>query len=181
MPKAKPVSVDDAPTHRIIELIDHFILSSGRVISWLSLLLVAAIIIQVVLRYAFSSGLVALEELQWYLYAIVVMNAVAYGVTENIHVRMDLVYDSRSPKSKAWIDIAGLLLFALPLSLILCNHGFGFVADSFRVSEVSRAPEGLPWVWAIKAILPISMGLLALAVTSRLARNIIFVFRKEET
>jgi TRAP-type mannitol/chloroaromatic compound transport system permease small subunit len=174
------LSVDDIPMPRIVKLIDNFIIRIGNVISWLSLLLIAAIVLQVILRYVFSSGLVIIEELQWHLYAIIVMSAVSYGVTKDIHVRMDLLYQKYSDRTKAWIDIFGLALFLLPLSLVLCTQGVDLVQASYAVNEKSVAPDGLPWRWLIKSVLPFTMALYALAGVSRIIRSFVFLFRKEE-
>lgn len=163
---------------RIIELIDNFILGLGSGISWLSFALVCVILVQVILRYVFSSGLVVLEELQWYLYAIVVMNAVAYGVSDDIHISMDLFYQKFSIRTQIIINLFGLIFFALPISLIFFVKGIEYTQASFAVGESSPSPEGLPCLWLIKAVMPISMFLYSLAVTSRIVHLFTCLFKK---
>lgn len=180
MSKSQPLSVNEAPTHPIVAFVDRIILVSGRGIAWVSVPLIAAIVIQVILRYGFASGLVALEELQWYLYAILVMFAIAYGVTEDIHIRMDLIYQYRSIKAKTWIDLIGLTVFALPVAVVLCIYGMDLVEASFKVQEGSASPGGLPYRWIIKAVLPISMGLYAVSIISRIVRIVIYLFNRQE-
>jgi TRAP-type mannitol/chloroaromatic compound transport system permease small subunit len=173
------LSLADVPVPRIVEWIDKFILGFGRCVSWLSLALIASILLQVILRYAFDSGLVMLEELQWHLYAIIVMNAVSFGVTEDIHVRMDLLYQKHSDRTKVWINIFGLMFFLLPLTFVLFIKGVDMVQASYAVGESSVAPAGLPFRWLIKSLLPFSMALYALAAISRIIRSFAFLFRKE--
>ena len=168
--------VNEMPTHRLVEMIDRFILLSGRGMALLSLPLLAIIVVQVILRYVFSSGLIILEELQWHLYAVLAMFAISFGVAEDIHIRMDLIYTSRSTKTKAWIDLIGMVVFALPLALVFCVSSFGLVEASYKVLEGSTSPGGLPYRWVIKSVLPISMGFYALAIFSRIIRVAIFLF-----
>ncbi|MCP4935731.1 MAG: TRAP transporter small permease subunit, partial [bacterium] len=63
------------------DALDSFIGAIGRVVSWANVILVGVIILQVVLRYGFGSGLVVLEELQWHLYAVAVMFGISYALT----------------------------------------------------------------------------------------------------
>lgn len=176
MSNSETGSVNEAQTHFFINLIDRFIIFIGRGIAWLSLPIIVIIVLQVILRYGFSRGLVALEEMQWHLYAILVIFAVAYGVTEDIHIRMDLLYQGFSIKTKTWVDLIGLTVFALPVALFLCVYGMELVQSSFHVLEGSAAPGGLPYRWIIKAVLPIGMGLYALSIASRIARIVIYIF-----
>ena len=71
---------------------------------WANCIVIAAIILQVILRYGFGHGLVILEELQWHFYAVAFMFGLSYAVMTDSHVGMDLVYDRLYPNgSAAWI------------------------------------------------------------------------------
>jgi len=166
------------PYPKISRVIDDFILSVGRYVCWLNVVLILVILAQVVLRYGFGRGQIILEEAQWHLYAILVMFGISYGVVTDAHIRMDLVYSSRSPKTKEWIEVFAQLLFVLPLSLILLLKGIELVENAWRVNEGSASPGGLPWRWAIKAVLPASMFLYAIASCSRLIRSFTIIFAK---
>lgn len=157
---------------RLANTIDSFILSIGNAISWLNVVLVLVILAQVILRYVFGLGQIFLEEAQWHLYAVLVMFGIAYGVVDNAHIRMDLIYSSRSERTKEWIEIFGQLFFVMPLSLILFLKGIDLVESAWRVNEGSPSPGGLPWRWAIKAVLPASMLLYLLASITRTIRSI---------
>ena len=64
----------------------------GDLTSWLCILLVVAIIVQVILRYVLGRGLVVLEELQWHFYGIMIMIAIPYGMITDSHIRLDLLH-----------------------------------------------------------------------------------------
>lgn len=143
----------------------------GETISWVYAFLIAIIIMQVVLRKGFSSGLIVLEELQWYLYAIGVMFGVSYSQALDSHVRVDLFYDRYPPKVRHIIEILGLIFFVFPMLWVIFYHSLGFVYESYRTMESSVAPAGLPYRFLIKSVIPASFLMLALACSSRLFRE----------
>ncbi|WP_295893751.1 TRAP transporter small permease subunit [uncultured Vibrio sp.] len=152
--------------------IDNVIESISRVIAWSNLALIAVIIIQVVLRKVFSNGQIAFEELQWHLYATAVMFGTAYSQVTNLHVRVDLFYHKFTERRKAWVDIIGLSLFAIPFVLVVIVHSYDFTYEAWRVNERSSSPSGLPFRWLIKAVIPVSFTLLLMSLVSRILRNI---------
>jgi len=158
---------------RIDSLIQRITLGIG----WCYVLLVLVIILQVTLRKGFSQGLIALEELQWHLYAIGVMFGLAYAQTTNAHIRVDLLHSGFRTRSKRLIEILGILCLLLPFISVIFLHSLDFLHESYRINESSSAPSGLPWRWLIKAVIPASFALLALAVLSRLYREIVLLSR----
>lgn len=163
---------------KICIVLDRFVLAVGRTLAWLNVLLVAVIIIQVVLRYVFGLGLVYLEELQWHLFGTLIMFGMAYGVTVNAHIRLDLVHRNLSERTKEVIEILGILFLLVPMMVVLLVHGIDFVESALRVNEGSDSPLGLPFRWIIKSVIPLSMAFLAVAVFSRTIRAVAIIFRK---
>lgn len=160
------------PTIPMYYQIEKAIVSASRLLAWTNLVLVAVIIIQVVLRKVFSNGQIALEELQWHLYATAVMFGTAYAQVTNLHVRVDLFYHKFSPRKQAIIDILGLALLAIPFVLVVILHSYDFAYESWRVNESSASPSGLPYRWIIKSIIPLSFSMLLLSMIARILRNI---------
>ncbi len=156
----------------LADTLDDFIRWIGWAVSWANGVLILAIILQVVLRYGFGQGLVPLEELQWHLYAIAVMMGMSFAQVENAHVRVDVLQAHYSPRVRHLIEIVGIMLFMLPFLWLVFRHSLDFVYDAWRTGERSASPGGLPYRWAIKAVIPISFGLLMLAALSRLLRNL---------
>ncbi len=113
-------------------------------------------------RYLFSSGSIALQELEWHLFDLLIMFAIAYTLKRNAHVRVDIFYEHFSERSKAWIDLIAQLLFVLPLSLLIVYVGVEFVALSFSQMEGSSNPGGLPYRFLVKALMPLAFVLLML-------------------
>lgn len=158
--------------------LDEFVRICGVGFAWLNVVLVIIILVQVVLRYVFGMGLVYLEELQWHLFGVLIMFGIGYGVVVDAHIRLDLLYRRFSPRTRAAVEVCGILFMLFPLIAVVFIHGIGFVESAFRVAERSESPLGLPYRWLIKSVVPASMAFLSIAAVSRLIRSIHILFRK---
>jgi TRAP-type mannitol/chloroaromatic compound transport system permease small subunit len=113
-------------------------------------------------RYLFSSGSIALQELEWHLFDIVIMLAIAYTLKVNSHVRVDIFYENYSKKSRAWINLMAQILFIIPFSFLILYVGSEFVMLSFSQMEGSSDPGGLPYRFIVKSLMPLAFLLLIL-------------------
>ena len=156
----------------VADSIDTGIKRLSNAIAWTYVLLIIAIISQIVLRRGFHAGLIAIEELQWHLYAIGVMFGMAYTQVLDKHVRVDLLHHNLNIRTQQWIEILGMLFLAIPFIGTLFLNSFEFVYEAWRVGERSWSPSGLPYTWAIKAVIPLSCGLLLFAFVGRISRCI---------
>jgi len=171
-------TLDEEPRVPFSDAIDSFVRHTGSVLCWANALLVVVIIAQVTLRYGFSAGQIWMEELQWHLYAVGVMFGVAYAQATNSHIRVDVVAMQLSKTALRLWEIFGILVFVLPFVFVVAYHSMDFVAESWRLGERSDAPLGLPYRWVIKAVIPLSFGLLGLAAISRLVRDFVLLARR---
>ncbi|MDJ0897022.1 MAG: TRAP transporter small permease subunit [Alphaproteobacteria bacterium] len=151
-------------------VVDGLIRWIGSAISWIWLLLVGVIVLNVTMRYVFGEGRVEFEEIQWHIYAFGFLLGLSYCLEADAHVRVDVLYDGFSPKAKAWIELFGICLLLFPFMALVIIYSFPFVTYSISINEVSEAPGGLPARWAIKGVLLLGFLLLALAAFSRLTR-----------
>ena len=156
----------------VADALDNLVIGVGKVFCWANGILIVTIILQVVLRYGFSHGLVLLEEFEWHLYGFAVMMGLSYAMVTDSHVRVDILRMRLSPRTQSVVEIVGILIFLVPFMVVVFGHSLDFLADSWRINERSDAPSGLPWRWAIKAVIPVSFALLALAALSRLIRDV---------
>lgn len=167
------------PQVALADAIDSLLRGIGHVVCWANAALIAVIITQVVLRYGFGAGKVALEELEWHLYALAVMMGVSYAQATDSHIRVDVIASRLSLRATRRWEIFGIVAFALPFVAVVFVHSLDFLSESWRLGERSDAPLGLPWRWAIKSVIPISFALLGLALVSRLVREITGLIRKD--
>lgn len=162
----------------ICDRIDGFVSRVGKILAWLNVLLIADIMIQVVLRYGFGHGSVVLEETQWHLYAVCIMFGIPYTLVHDSHIRLDVASRKFSDPNKALIEFLGTLFLLLPFAIVLFIHSLDFVHESWRVGEASESPMGLPWRWAIKSVIPLSMGFLCSVSVTRLIRAAAFLLHR---
>ncbi|MEY4429132.1 MAG: hypothetical protein RLZZ182_1821 [Pseudomonadota bacterium] len=126
------------------------------------------------LRYAFSMGSNAWLEAQWYLFALAVMAGAPMLLRLNEHVRVDVVYGSREPRTKAWIDALGLLLVLLPVCGIVVHLSWQFALDSFHQHELSPSAGGLVR-WPVKLAIPLGFALLGLQGLSEFFKRVSYL------
>ena len=156
--------------------IDNLLIRLGDWVSWIWLLLLAVIVLNVVMRYVFAEGRIEFEEIQWHLYAIGFLIGLSYGFVSDSHIRVDVLREKMSPVLQAWVELYGTILLLLPFVILVLIAAVPFVIYSFNTGEVSEAPGGLPFRWFIKSFLVIGFLLLLLSLTARLSRIFCFLF-----
>jgi TRAP-type mannitol/chloroaromatic compound transport system permease small subunit len=120
--------------------------------------------------------LTKLQELEWHFHAAIFSLWMGYGYTINAHPRVDSFTEKLAFRRKAWIELIGCLVFALPYVALGAYHSVGFVTTSYAVAEQSESPFGLTHRWIIKAVYAAGIWLVLLGILSVLARVIVFLF-----
>ncbi len=110
-------------------------------------------------------------ELQWYMFAGMVLLGGPYTLKMNEHVRVDLIYGMVSERARIWIDIIGGLLFLLPICIILIYFTWPWFVESYQLGEQSNNAGGL-LRWPVKLILPVGFALMALQGVSELIKRV---------
>jgi len=128
----------------------------GALSAVLLLLLVANVFYDVVMRYLFNDVSIGMQELEWHLYSMVFLLGVAYTLRTDSHVRVDILYERLNPRRRAVIDILGTLLLLWPFCFLVAGYGIGFAYEAYDIGEKSADPGGLPYRWAIKAMISLS-------------------------
>jgi TRAP-type mannitol/chloroaromatic compound transport system permease small subunit len=160
-----------------IKFIDTFIEWTGKTSSWLVLGLVLLICYDVAMRYLFQQGSVALQELEWHLFALIFLLGSAYTLKHDEHVRVDIIYQSHfmSGKKRALVNIFGALFLLLPFCILILTSSWPFVENAFNYNEGSPDPGGLPHRFLLKGSLLVAFGFLILQALADLARNILTI------
>lgn len=153
-------------------LIDRLITMIGRITSWLTLLLVLVIVVDVFLRYVFNATSALSFELEWHLFALIFLLGAAWTLQEDKHVRVDVFYHRYSEKKKALVNLLGTLVLLLPFCIIGFWESLSFVESSFSVKETSPQPGGLPARYLIKGSIPAGFLLLGLQGISIIMKSI---------
>ncbi len=148
---------------------DRFVVGVSNVVAWLFPILMVAICSQVVLR---ASGMnqAWLDDLQWWLYGIAVLTGVAYAVTTNSHVRVDIFFDNFAPAKQNRINIFGLVWLFLPFILLCWDLTLHYAISSVSAWEGSDSPNGLHNLWLLKVLMNAAFVLTAIAAWSAYVR-----------
>ncbi len=163
-----------------IRAIDAFTLWTGRIVSWLSLLLVLVVVCDVFTRYVLSSSSVAVQEMEWHLFSLIFLLSAGFTLQQDKHVRVDVFYSRLSERQKAMINLSGGFLFLIPFCVTLIISSWPFVSNSFAVMESSPDPGGLPFRFLLKAAIPAGFFLLLLQGLSGMVRCVLALFSQPQ-
>ena len=144
----------------------------GTAVAWLALLLTAVVAYDVVARYLFHAGSVALQEAEWHIFAVMFLLAAAYTYKHDAHVRVDVVYGKLGLRGKAAVNLFGALLLLIPFSLMIIHASAGFVEMSWNLGEGSGDPGGLPARYILKGMIPAGFSLLILQGIAEIAKSL---------
>jgi TRAP-type mannitol/chloroaromatic compound transport system permease small subunit len=145
--------------------------------TWLLIAMAAVTCFDVLARKTgLPAPLTKLQELEWHFHAALLSLWMGYGYTVNAHPRVDSFTDALSLRRKAWIELAGCLLFALPYMGLVAYHSVDFVAKAFLIGEQSDSTVGLPYRFVIKGLYAAGLWLVVLAILSVMARVIALLF-----
>ncbi len=123
------------------------------------------------IRHAFDISSNGWLELQWYLFAVVVMLGASYTLQRNEHVRVDVFYMHLSPKMQEWTDIIGGVLFLLPACAVIGYYSWPFFYESWFRNEISTNAGGL-LRWPVKFLIPLGFFLLFMQGLSEIIKRI---------
>ena len=146
----------------------------GRFVYWL---LLAAVLISTgnaIMRKAFDIGSNAYLEAQWYLFATVFMLGAGYVLLHDQHVRIDIVSSRLSRRTRAWIDVVGLVAVLIPMCIVIGWMAMPSVKLAIASGEVSASPGGLIR-WPLYILVPIGFALLCAQGVSELIKNLAFL------
>jgi TRAP-type mannitol/chloroaromatic compound transport system permease small subunit len=159
----------------IADALDRFAELTGRLVAWLTLAMVLTTVSIVALRYLFQIGSIALQESVSYMHAGVFMLGAAYTLKHDGHVRVDIIYQKTSVRTRAWIDLLGTLLLLFPVCIFILYTSMGYVSAAWAILEGSREAGGLDAVYLLKTAIPVMAMLLLLQGCSMLLRNALVI------
>ncbi len=116
--------IENSPFFKLHVWLENFTEKTGKLIAWLTLIMVLLSFLIVLLRYGFNIGSIALQESILYLHATVFMLGAAYTLKADGHVRVDIFYQKMSLKNKAKVDFFGSLILLLPVSIFIFLYLF---------------------------------------------------------
>ena len=156
----------------IADSLDIFIDRIGRVTGWCSLAIVLVMAFNVLLRYFFRTGSVAMQELEWHLMAPICMLGLSYAILKDGHVQVDILFGRFPPRLQRIIEFISTVLVVIVIAILfkLC---IPYVMQSYNIGEKSPDPGGLTHRWIVKAMLPLGFVLLLIQSVAAMLRALI--------
>ena len=154
-------------------LLEAVALASG----WLLVIMALVTTFDVVARkFGMELPYTKLQELEWHFHAAIFSLWMGYCYTINAHPRVDSFTENLSYRSRAWVELGGCLILALPYVALVAYYSLDFVAGSYRLGEQSDSTVGLTHRWIIKGIYAFGLWLVVLGILSVFLRVIVFLF-----
>ncbi len=122
-------------------------------------------------RYMFSISSNAYLEIQWYMFAGMVLLGAPYTLKVNEHVRVDLFFTMMPERVRLWIDILGTIFFLMPICLVMIYFTWPWFLESWRINETSTNAGGLIR-WPVKLVLPVGFALMAAQGVSEIIKRV---------
>ena len=136
--------------------IDHLSTWVGKASSWLILVLMGAVCIEVFKRYLLNAPTAWAFDLDYMLYGALFMMCGAYTLAQDGHVRGDFLYSSMKPRLQASLDLVLYIMFFLPGIAALSYAGWDFAHASWMIDEHVNDTANGPPVYHFKALIPIA-------------------------
>ena len=143
---------------------------AGVLAAFLLVLLSLLVVYDASMRYLFSAGSIALQELEWHLFDLVFLLGLSYALKHDKHVRVDIFFEKYSVQKRAIVQIVGMLFLLLPFALLMLLDAYDMTMQSYLQAEVSADPGGLSYRWMIKAMLVLAFGLLMIQAFSEILK-----------
>jgi TRAP-type mannitol/chloroaromatic compound transport system permease small subunit len=150
--------------------IDRFIDLVGRATSWLALILALVMGANVLLRYGFSIGSIAMQELEWHLLVPICVFGISYALLHGEHVRVDVLFQYFSPRNKLRVEMI-TAISAMLLSVLVIWLCIPYVWQSWSIGEGTANPGGIDYRYVVKALIPIGFALFFLQSLSQAIKS----------
>jgi TRAP-type mannitol/chloroaromatic compound transport system permease small subunit len=169
------VAASASAVQRVEALIDLI----GKATLYITLVMIALVAANVLLRYTLSLGSVWSQELEWHLLATLILFGMSYSLQRGDNVRVDVFYANFSPRSQFIVNVVSHALLLL-IALVFVKLALAYVLQSYQIGERSADPGGIPFRWAVKGLIPIGFGLLALQTAAATAKLFIVERQRQE-
>ncbi len=155
-----------------IVAIDTFSLWVGRVVAWMTIPLMGAMIYEVVARYWFTAPTVWAYDISRMVYGAMFILGAAYALSKGVHIRSYFLYRKWSVRTQGRVDTALYVICYFPAMVILL-----WVSSEWAWTSLSRGERGtdtswMPLLGPLKSALPVGVALLIVQGISELLKSV---------
>ncbi len=160
---------------RVLHFIDSLSAWVGKSFAWCIVILTFSTLYEVFVRYALNAPTTWAFDMSVQMYGALFMMAGAYALSQDAHVRGDVVYRLLPRRVQAGIDLLLYIIFLAPGAIALIFYGYGFAADSWFYKEVSWSSPARIQIYFFKTLIPIGGTLLLLQGFAESVRCVICI------
>lgn len=165
--------------NQVISIFDQINLKTGKLVSWITVLLAILISVDVIIRYIFEFTFIWMIETEIYLFGMLFLLASGYTFAADKHVRVDVFYAKFSDKRKAWIDLLGGALLLIPWCYVVIVTSWYYGLASFTMREGSPQPGGLPALYILKFCITLGFVFLLIQGISKMLKALQIILNKK--
>lgn len=162
---------------QIINALESINRKIGNTFSWATLILVILIVIDVILRYAFKTSYIWLNEVEVYVFALIFLMGIGYTLMHDQHVRVDVFYEQWSPKRRAWVNLIGTCCLLIPWCVVAILSSWKYARFSLSFVEGSAQPGGLPFLFVLKFLIMLAFTLLLIQGIALMLMSILKIMK----
>ena len=163
---------DFSPSYyKTIKSIDRFTEWTGNAFAWLCVPLAIVVFYEVVSRYFFDDPTIWAYDMAYMLYGALFMLGAAFALRRGAHIRTDMLWEKFSDRTKGKIDFYAYILFFFPGMILLFGTSIDDAWHAFTFSELSEQTPWRPYLWPLKAVVPLSALLLLIQGVSEILKS----------
>src|SRR5262245_53457732 len=160
-------------SNTILRVLERIAYAAG----WLLIVLMTVTCVDVVCRkLSIPIPYTKFQEMEWHLHAAIFALWMGYCYCINAHPRVDSYTEALTFRTRAWIELTGCLLFALPYMAVVTYFGLDFLRISYLQGEGSENVAGLQYRWVIKGIFVLGLVMVLVAIISVILRLVVYLF-----
>jgi len=163
----------------LLKYIDAISEWAGRIVYWLVYALVLVVVVDIIMRYFIREPLFWGYDAAYMIYGIIVMLCGSYALLHNVHIRVDVIYNSLSARTTGVIMFLFYVCLFLPFTLCMIWAGTQQTLEAIKFNEVAITT---PWhhvTYPYKAIIPLSFLLLSIQGVAEFLRSLRLIIKKE--
>lgn len=165
----KPVAPRDGLS-RAASALDRLAVLSGWLVGWMLVPMILSLAFEVVSRYGFGSPTVWAYDMTFMLFGAFFMLGASYTLQRDGHIRTDMFYGEWSARRQGATDLAGYLVFFLPLVLVFVVTGWEYFHKAWTSNERFVSSPWMPVTWPFRLVMPVTGALLLVQGVAEMLR-----------
>lgn len=158
---------------RLLQIADHVSTWAGKTASWLIMLLMFTVCVEVFKRYILNMPTAWIFDATNMMYGTLFMLCGAYTLAQDAHVRGDFLYSSMRPRTQATLDLVLYIMFFIPGIMALIYAGYDYASYSWTINEHSNVTANGPPVYQFKTVIPIAGVLVMIQGLAEIVRCVV--------